>query len=398
MPPETPPAPTLRDGDVTIRALGEQDVEGCYEQCVDPASVRWTQVPSPYTREMALAYCTDQARQKWADGSEWIFAVELAGAYAGNIALIDQGLGRAELAYGAHPAARGTGAMERAVRLLLEWGFTEKSLATVTWRAPRGNWASRRLAWRLGFSFDGLLRHSYDHRGTLGDAWVGTLLVGEPRAPRHRWLTPTRLEDDAVRLRPLREDDVPRVVEACSDERTWHWLGQMPSPYTDDDARAWMELGTEGHATGTKVTWAVADPATDRLLGAINAFDIDALDCEVGYWAHPEARRRGLTTAAVRLVTQYCFDELGVRRVRAVAALGNAASRHVIEAVGLEQTGVERLGTTLRTGPADVALYDVLAEEWPERSARRSSDADHSRIAMPATESTEPTSAGARKP
>ncbi len=357
-------APTLRDGDVVLRALGEQDVEGCYEQCVDPQSVRWTHAPTPYSLEMARDFCVVVAADKWTEDTEWVFAVELDGAYAGNIALRNDGHGRAEIAYGAHPAARGTGAMERALRLLLEWGFTEKSLSTVTWRAKRGNWASRKLAWRLGFSFDGLLRHSYEHRGELGDAWIGSLLADEPREPRHRWLEAVPLEADGLRLRPLREDDVPRIVEACSDERTQHWLGQMPSPYSESDAREWLEDNVEGQATGKKVTWAIADPRSDLLLGVINIFDISKIDGEIGYWAHPDARGRGVMRAAMRLTTQYAFTELGLGRVRAFAALDNTASRHVIASTGYTQSGIERLGTTLRTGPADMALYDVLAEEW----------------------------------
>ncbi|CAN5128893.1 hypothetical protein BH09ACT12_BH09ACT12_26450 [soil metagenome] len=367
------PVPTLRDGDVVIRALGEQDVEGCYEQCIDPQSVRWTQVPSPYTLEMARDYCGDAARRKWAEGSEWVFAVEADGAYAGNIALLPQGLGRAELAYGAHPAARGTGAMERAVRLLLEWGFTQQSLSTVTWRAPKGNWASRKLAWRLGFTVDGILRHSYDHRGQLGDAWIGTLLADEPRTPRTRWLASPTIDGDTLRLRALRETDVPRIVEACSDERTQHWLGQMPASYTADEARAWMEGNTDGQSTGKKVTWAIADPETDLLLGAINLFDVTEVDCEAGYWAHPEARGRGMMRAALHLATAYAFTELGVGRVRALAALENSASRHVIESTGYTQSGIERLGTTIRTGLADIALYDVLASEWTAFAASTAS-------------------------
>lgn len=366
--------PTLSDGEVVLRALGEQDVEGCFEQCVDQQSVRWTHAPTPYTREMAHDFCLVAAPQRWADDSEWVFAVEADGAYAGNIALRNDGHGRAELAYGAHPAVRGTGVMERAVRLLLEWGFEQRSLETVTWRAAKGNWASRKLAWRLGFTFDGLLRHSYEHRGSLGDAWIGTLLAGEPRVPSSRWLTPPTIADDALRLRPLRDGDVPRIVEACSDERTRHWLGQMPTPYGEHDAREWLQGNLEGGATGTKVTWAIADLVTDELLGAINLFDITAVDCEAGYWAHPEARGRGVMRAALRLATDYAFEGLGVGRVRALAALENAASRHVIASTGYTQSGTERLGTSIRTGLADLALYDVLASEWTARSAAPASD------------------------
>ncbi len=389
-------APTLTDGVVTLRALDERDVVGSYEQCVDPLSIAWTTVPTPYTMDMARGFCLEAAPAAWADGSQWIFAVEHDGRYGGNIALRDEGQGRAEIAYGSHPAVRGTGVMERALRLLLEWGFAEQGLQTVIWRAKVGNWASRKLAWRLGFSLDGVLRHSHAHRDALVDAWVGTLLADEAREPRGRWLVPVPLAGDGVVLRRLRADDVPRIVEACSDERTQHWLGQMPSPYTDASARTWLELNREGEATGRKVTWAVADPDDDTLLGAINLFDIGEHDGEIGYWTHPAARGRGVMRAAMRVVTTYAFDELGLQRVRAAAALENAASRHVIEATGLRQSGTERLGTVLRTGPAEVALYDVLATEWSALPEARCEAADQSRIPTPSTDSAAPTRAGER--
>ena len=359
--------PTLTDGTVTIRALGEDDVRGCYEQCVDPLSISWTQVPVPFTLDDAREFCLQIAPAAWADGSQWIFAVTSEGHYAGNIALRDEGHGRAEVAYGAHPAARGTGTMEAALRLLLAWGFETQDVRTVVWRATVGNWASRKLAWRLGFSLDGVLRRSHAYRGALVDAWVGTLLAGEARTPGHRWFDSPVLEDGGVRLRAVGDADVPRVVEACSDERTQHWLGRMPSPYTDADARGWLTAMTEKQATGTGTTWAIVDPADDVLLGAISLFDVGAIDCEIGYWAHPDARGRGVMTAAVALVTSWAFADLGVQRVRIVAAVDNTASGHVAEACGYRRTGEERLGTVLRTGPADVALYDVLAEEWSRR-------------------------------
>lgn len=365
------PAPTLSDGQVTIRAPRESDVAGCLEQCTDPLSITWTQVPLGYTTEMAREFLLDHAPAAWADGSQWIFAVESQG-YAGNIALRDEGSGRAEIAYGAHPAARGSGAMERALRLLLEWGFTEKALRTVIWRADVGNWASRKTAWRLGFTLDGMLRQSHVSRGEIVDAWLGTLRAGEPRTPSHAWLTSPVLETGDLRLRPTRVSDVPRIVEACGDARTRHWLGSMPSPYGEADARGWFLAMAEKQATGAGTTWAIADAASDALLGAISVFDLTTGQvCEIGYWTHPEARGSGVMTSAVRRVVTYAFDQLGVPRVRAVAAVDNAASRHVIEAAGLRSVGVERLATRTAEGLADTVLYDVLATEWAERSVRR---------------------------
>jgi RimJ/RimL family protein N-acetyltransferase len=64
------------------------------------------------------------------------------------------------------------------------------------------------------------------------------------------------------------------------------------------------------------------------------------------------------------LVLRHLFEDVGVRRVSAGAAVDNTASRHVIEANGLREFGVERLGTVVATGRADIAWNDVLLEEW----------------------------------
>ncbi len=179
----------------------------------------------------------------------------------------DRAAGVAEIAFGSHPSVRGRGVMERAVRLLLTWGFEDADLHTVWWRAHVGNWASRRLAWKVGFRTEGRVRQWVTQRGLRHDAWVGSLLRGDPREPRNPWLRAPVLEGDGVRLRPFRDTDVARIVEGCSDETTQQWLGPMPSPYRAIDAAAYLLGVEEKHATGAGVTWAVVDPTSDRLLG-----------------------------------------------------------------------------------------------------------------------------------
>lgn len=366
-------APTLTDGVVTLRPHRPEDAEGCYEQCQDPLSRQWTTVPVPYTREMAVRWVTDVMPGGWAYGSTWGFAVEVDRRYAGTVELRDEGEGRAEVAFGSHPWVRGTGAVERAVRLLLEWGFAHQGLRVVVWRANAGNWASRKLAWRLGFSFDGTVRRSLPQRGELRDGWVGTLLDTDARGPSTPWLEVPVLEADGLRLRPWRESDVPRIVEACSDERTKRWLGRMPDPYTDADARAWLDHQQEEQARGRALHWAVAATSDDdRALASVSAFDlVPELELEIGYWAHPDARGRGVTTRAMALVVRHAFEVLGVRRVTSGAAVDNAASRRVIEANGLRAWGTERAGTVVLDGRADIVWYDVLVEEW--RASRAAS-------------------------
>jgi RimJ/RimL family protein N-acetyltransferase len=115
------------------------------------------------------------------------------------------------------------------------------------------------------------------------------------------------------------------------------------------------------------VTWAAAGAdADDTLLGAVNLFDIAiGIDAEIGIWAHPDARGRGATTRASALALRHGFEGLGLLRIQGHAALGNTASRHALEACGLREAGVARLGTFIRPeGRVDAMKYDVLVEEW----------------------------------
>lgn len=358
-------APTLTDGVVTLRPHREDDLTGVVEQSCDPVSRAWTRVPVPYGLADARDFALGVIPAGWADDSEWAFAVESEGRYAATVSLRNEGEGIAEVAYGSHPAARGTGAVERAVRLLVEWGFEERDLRTVVWRANVGNWASRRLAWRVGFSVDGTVRQWLPQRGELRDGWVGTLLRGEPREPRTTWLESPVIEGDGVRLRPFGPDDVERIVEGHADAGSQFWLPWLPRPYTRADALAYLEAVTERHATSTGVTWAVADPGDDRLLGTVGLFRlVPGREAEVGYWTHPEARGRGIARRAGRLAVRHAVEGLGLPRVTAYASAPNVASRRVLEALGLRQVGVQRLAA--RTGDGaevDLVGYDLLAAE-----------------------------------
>lgn len=367
--------PVLTDGRVTLRAHGPADLEGVLEQCCDPVSQRWTAVPVPYSRRDAERFVTQMVPSGWHEGV-WAFAVETHGddglpRFCGTVELRDEGNRRAEVAYGAHPWARGRGIMLNALSLLLDWGFEEQHLRTVIWWANTGNWASRRAAWRLGFSCDGTVERWLPQRGDLLDAWVGALHVDDERAPRNQWFDVPVLTGDQVRLRPYRDSDTDRVVEACDDERTALWLWQLPSPYTIQHARAYLRGLEEQAANGSGLTWAVVDPVGDDLLGSISLIDVKpGREAEVGFWAHPRARARGVMTEACRLVVSHAFTPsarggLGLQRITACSAEDNTASRRVIESNGFVQVGRERRGLRMRDGTlVDATCYDLLVDEY----------------------------------
>ncbi|HEX5540734.1 MAG TPA: GNAT family protein [Micromonospora sp.] len=94
---------------------------------------------------------------------------------------VDTGL--ADVGFFTAPEARGRGYGPAALAAVCRWGFTALRLARIEWRANVGNTASRRMAEKAGFVFEGTARSALNHRGRRVDAWVGALLATDP-APR----------------------------------------------------------------------------------------------------------------------------------------------------------------------------------------------------------------------
>ena len=70
--------------------------------------------------------------------------------------------------------------------------------------------------------------------------------------------------------------------------------------------------------------------------------DVERFGAELGYWLGAPFWGRGITTAAVRLVSAYAFEACGLERVFAMPYARNAASARVLEKAGFVREGVLR--------------------------------------------------------
>lgn len=369
--------PVLTDGDVTLRAHRPTDVDAMVEQCVDPLSVRWTTVPVPFGRADAVRYATQAVPAGWADGTELGFAVETehddgVRRFGGSISLRAERDGVAEIAFGLHPAVRGRGVCRRAVTLLVDWAFDTQGVDVVTWYAEVGNWASRRVVWACGFTFDGTVPGLLYQRGERKDAWIGSLRATDDRDPRHPWNIPPVLDTPRLRLRPLRPADTSRLWDLFTDERDRHFGGRGRGVPPRDGTEA-LERMWAANARGERFDWAITEPDTDRFVGHIQLFDLggfDETEAKPGYTVHPDSRGRGYLREALTAVTEWAFRPvaeggLGKRRISLVTAASNRASRHGAEQAGYTHIATEPQAFALgRTGFDDTVVYHRLNPGW----------------------------------
>jgi len=369
--------PTLTDGEVTIRPHALSDADEMLVLGTDPDSIRWTTVPVPFEHANAVNYISEAVPGGWLTRKDLGFAIEAPHAdgvrrFSGSIALRPMEEGIAELAFGLHPAARGRGVCSRAVKLLLDWGFQQDGIEVVVWYAYVGNWASWRVAWANGFSFDGRVEKFLSHRGVRMDSWCGSLRADDTREPKHKWNVPPVLESARLRLRPDEDRDADIMGEMLNDPRTRNFVGRTHSTRTTSDGADAITRLREGDARGDRYNWCIADVETDRMIGHIQLFGMDGLDntsAELGYLVHPDSRGKGVLTEAMTMVVDWAFSPtgLGRRRLLLTTAGSNKASRYAAEKAGFTLAAtIPEAFPTGDDGFEDTVIYQQLNPLWTE--------------------------------
>lgn len=170
----------LSDARLLLRLPTEADVDEIARACQDEELQRWIPVPVPYRRAHAAEWTSDTPRSWAADGElRWLVTGRADGQVLGALGLHARDESMREIGFWAAPWARGSGVMTAAGRLACRWGFEDLGLGRIEWWANVGNHASRRVADKLGFTFEGTCRSRLLHRGRRVDGWVAGLLPGE---------------------------------------------------------------------------------------------------------------------------------------------------------------------------------------------------------------------------
>jgi RimJ/RimL family protein N-acetyltransferase len=172
------------------------------------------------------------------------------------------------------------------------------------------------------------------------------------------------ITDGVIRLRLLAEADVDALVEAVQDPQVPRWT-RIPSPYEEAHAQEWLVEGARRRELGEGLDAMIVDAETDALLGGVGMVRVDWQErtSELGYWLARPARGRGVMTRAVRLISEWIFENLPIDRLGILASVENAPSRAVAERAGFAFEGVLRSFVIINGERHDMAAYSRLRGE-----------------------------------
>ena len=170
------------------------------------------------------------------------------------------------------------------------------------------------------------------------------------------------LQGEGVVLRAWRLEDVPAVTAACQDAEIARWLAFVPEPYTEEDARFYVQDCIS--APEERKPFAITEAESGEVIGSIDMRINRMQTGHIGYWLAAEARGRGLTTAALRALSRWAIEELGLGRVELVTDPDNIASQRVAEKAGFQREGILRSILVNRDGSRrDGVMFSLLPDE-----------------------------------
>jgi [ribosomal protein S5]-alanine N-acetyltransferase len=159
-------------------------------------------------------------------------------------------------------------------------------------------------------------------------------------------------------IRSWQWSDRDSLVRQANNRKIWiNVRDRFPYPYRIDDADRWLAFATSARPE-TNFAIAVEAKAVGGIGFAIQE-DVNRLSAEIGYWLGEEFWGKGITTAALRAVTEHAFATYPLCRLYASVFEWNRASCRVLEKAGYSLEGIMKRSAVKDGQTIDQFLYAI---------------------------------------
>ena len=166
-------------------------------------------------------------------------------------------------------------------------------------------------------------------------------------------------------LRSLTLEDAQDVQHLAGERDIASTLSNMPHPYEDGMAEEWIRSCSGKFEKDEALNFAIIRRTDKKLIGEIELrLDRENESGELGYWIGKPYWNCGYATEAARAVVAYGFEVLKLNRVQAKHFKRNAASRRVLEKIGMCYEGCLRQHVKKWGNFEDIIGYGMLKADY----------------------------------
>lgn len=167
------------------------------------------------------------------------------------------------------------------------------------------------------------------------------------------------LTDNTIQLRPFRLSDSEILAALCNNRKIWDNVRDyIPFPYTEKDAVDFIEHCI---CEDPQVTFAIEYYSEFAgCIGLVRQTDVYRLTAEIGYWIGEPYWGQGIATRAVRLITDYGFNDLDLVRIYTGVFDFNKASQKVLEKAGYKLEYISEKSVFKNNKICDEYRYSII--------------------------------------
>lgn len=167
------------------------------------------------------------------------------------------------------------------------------------------------------------------------------------------------LETDRLFLRPLVASDADAIYALRSDAEIMRYIRE---PQNRRETEKWIRLVSSRWEKDRLGFCGVVEKKSGALTGWCGVWRLSETDeVEIGYAIAKQFWRRGFATEAAEVLLQYAFAHIKPDVITAVAAPENAASRRVMEKIGMKYVRLDEFYER------QLVQYAITGEEFTAR-------------------------------
>ena len=142
-------------------------------------------------------------------------------------------------------------------------------------------------------------------------------------------------------LRPYKLTDAEAIAKNINNRKIYRYTLSIPYPYALSDARSFLKRNLPANKKGEKLSLAIV--INREIVGCVSFENIEKNHkAELGYWLAEPYWGRGIASQAVKLITDYGFNKLKLRRIYAYVFIKNLASQRVLIKNGFKKEGLQK--------------------------------------------------------
>lgn len=151
--------------------------------------------------------------------------------------------------------------------------------------------------------------------------------------------------DEGIHLSAITEEDIPFFVKHLADPAIHETTLRIPYPYTEEDAKKFIELVQLQERTAKKqMHWGIRNDSGELIGGiALHGKYLESPHRdEIGYWLAKPYWGKGIMTRVLKMLCNFVEKEYMLTRIEAPIFEFNTGSCRVAEKCGFVMEGIMR--------------------------------------------------------